>query len=63
MQVFSTPLFYERFEKGGAYCFGHVGRYVGMSRSVGWLVGRSPTPCAITSTPERSEETSNLVGR
>ena len=28
---------YAPFEKGGAYCFAHVGRYVGMS--VGRYVG------------------------
>ena len=32
-------IFMPPFEKGGAYCFAHVGRYVGMS--VGRYVGRS----------------------
>ena len=43
------------FEKGGAYCFAHVGRYVGMSVALNLVQ---------LITQERfAPEASNLVGR
>ena len=43
------------FEKGGAYCFAHVGPYVGMSVSLN-LVQLITQECF-------AQEASNLVGR
>ena len=58
-----TVHFYAPFEKGGAYCFEHVGRYVG--RSVCWSVDMSVSLNLVQLiTPESfAKEASNLVGR
>ena len=51
--------FYAPFEKGGAYCFAHVGRYVGLS--VGMSVSLNLVQLI---TQERfAPEASNLVSR
>ena len=54
------------FEKGGAYCFAHVGRYVGMSvgRYVGLSVGMSVSLNLVQLITQEcfAQETSNLVG-
>ena len=56
-------MFMPPFEKGGAYCFAHVGRYV--SRYVGMSVGMSVSLDLVQLiTQERfTPEASHLVGR
>ena len=51
------------FEKGGAYCFAHVGRSVG--RSVGLYVGMSVSLNLVQLITQEwfAQEASNLVGR
>ena len=63
MYAYSFLIFMPPFEKGGAYCFAHAGRYVG--RSVGMSVGMSVSLNLVQLiTQERSTpEASNLVGR
>ena len=44
------------FEKGGAYCFAHVGRYIGMSvgRSVSSIQCAFLVDCSLLTTKPRS---------
>ena len=64
---FVLSIFMPPFEKGGAYCVAHVGRYVGMSAgmSVGRSVGMSVALNLVQLiTQDRfAPEASNLVGR